>query len=335
MDTVLSIAPALGVTITCAAFGVARSSYYRKRAPVYGPKEHRRSPPRRIPESERKAVLDVLHEERFVDLAPAQVFATLLEENRYLCSLRSMHRILGENSESRERRNQRRHPTYKKPELLATAPNQLWSWDITKLRGPAKWTYFYLYVVLDVFSRYVVGWMVAHRESTALAKKLISDSCARQGVQQGQLTLHADRGSSMKSKSLALMLADLGVTKTHSRPHVSDDNPYSEAHFKTLKYRPDYPDRFGEIEDARGFSSDFFDWYNFNHHHSGLALFTPADVHFGRVDECVVARQAVLSAAYYAHPERFPNGPPVARRPDREVWINKPSTAPTEIPMAP
>ena len=335
MDTVKRIGPALGVAITCVAFGVARSTYYRKRAPMLGPKTRRPAPPRRIPESERTVALEVMHEDRFVDLAPAQVYATLLDEDRYLCSLRTMHRILAENTESRERRNQLRHPNYKKPELLATAPNQLWSWDISKLRGPAKWTYFYLYVVLDVFSRYVVGWMVAHRESTALAKQLIAESCTRQGIQQGQLTLHADRGSSMKSKSLALMLADLGVTKTHSRPYVSDDNPFSEAFFKTYKYRPDYPDRFGEIEDARGFSRDLFDWYNFHHHHAGLALLTPADVHFGRVDERVAGRQAVLSRAYDAHPERFPKGPPVAQRPDRQVWINKPLAATTETQMAP
>jgi putative transposase len=229
MDAVRQIAPKLGVSATCAALDVPRSTYYRNRAPVFGPKERRRSPPRRIPDVERKVILDVLHEPRFVDLAPAEVYATLLEDDRYLCSMRSFHRILAENVESRERRNQLRHPQYKKPELLATAPNQLWSWDITKLHGPAKWTYFYLYVVLDVYSRHVVGWMVAYRESASLAKQLIADSCARQGIKPGQLTLHADRGSSMKSKSLALTLADLGVTKTHSRPYVSDDNPYSEA----------------------------------------------------------------------------------------------------------
>ena len=333
METVLSIAPALGVAITCAAFAVARATYYRKRAPVHGPKERRPSPPRRLPDIERQAVLEVLHEDRFVDLAPAQVFGTLMQENRYLCSLRTMHRILAENAEARERRNQRRHPNYKKPELLATAPNQLWSWDISKLRGPAKWTYFYLYVVIDVFSRYVVGWIVADKESTTLAKQLIADAYAHQGIAPGQLTLHADRGSSMKSKSLALLLADLGVTKTHSRPHVSDDNPFSEAQFKTFKYRPDYPDRFGEIEDARSYSRDLFDWYNNDHHHSALALLTPADVHFGRVNERVAARQVVLSAAYDAHPERFPNGTPIAKYPDREVWINKPSAALTESAM--
>jgi putative transposase len=207
---------------------------------------------------------------------------------------------------------------------LATRPNELWSWDITKLLGPTKWSYFYLYVILDVFSRYVVGWMVARCESAALAHKLIAETCARQGIVAGQLTLHADRGASMKSKPVALLLSDLGVTKTHSRPHVSDDNPFSESNFKTLKYRPGFPERFGEIEDARGFSADFFDWYNDEHHHSGLAMLTPADVHFDRVHQRVVERQSVLDRAYAAHPERFPRGRPVSQQPAREVWINKP-----------
>jgi putative transposase len=273
-------------------------------------------------------VLEVLHEQRFVDLAPAEVFATLLEEGRYLCSIRTMHRILAENAEVRERRDQLRHPAYAKPELLATGPNELWSWDITKLSGPAKWTYYYLYVILDVFSRYVVGWLVAHRESAALAKRLIAHTCERQGIEPGQLTVHADRGSSMTSKSVAFLLADLGVTKTHSRPHVSDDNPFSEAQFKTLKYRPDFPGRFGEIEDARAFGADFFPWYNDEHHHLALGMLTPADVHHGLVEQRVAERQVVLDAAFDAHPERFPRGRPMAARPAREVWINKPREAP-------
>ena len=321
MDAVIMNAPQLGVLATCAAFGIALATYYRHRAPSYGPREKRPSPARRLPDDERKTVLDVLHAPRFADLAPAEVFATLLEEGRYLCSLRTMHRILAENSELRERRDQLRHPTYAKPELLATGPNQLWSWDITKLRGPAKWTYYHLYVILDVYSRYVVGWMVAHRESATLAKKLIAEACARQGIEPGQLTIHADRGSSMKSKPVAFLMADLGVTKTHSRPHVSDDNPFSESHFKTLKYRPDFPERFGEIEDARAFCADFFPWYNDEHHHAALGMLTPADVHYGLVEQRVAERQAVLDAAYAAHPERFAHGRPIAARPAREVWI--------------
>jgi putative transposase len=270
----------------------------------------------------------VLHEPRFVGLALAEVYATLLDEGRRLCSVRTMHRMLAENTELRERRDQLRHPSYERPELLATAPSQLWSWDITKLAGPAKWTYYYLYVILDVFSRYVVGWMVAHRESSALAHRLIRETCRRQGIEPGQLTLHADRGSSMTSKPVAFLLADLGVTKTHSRPHVSDDNPFSEAHFKTIKYRPDFPDRFGEIEDARGFFSDFFPWYNDEHHHVGLGMLTPADVHLDRLEQRIVDRQRVLDAAFAAHPERFPQGRPLAASPPREVWINKPRQAP-------
>jgi putative transposase len=277
-----------------------------------------------LPNLDRKIVLDVLHEPRFADLAPAQVYATLLEEGRYLCSIRTMHRVLAENAEVRERRNQRRHPKYVKPELCATRPNELWSWDISKLRGPAKWTYFYLYVILDVYSRYAVGWMVAHRESAALAKKLIAETHDKQGVVRGQLTLHADRGSSMTSKPVALLLADLGVTKTHSRPYVSDDNPFSEAQFKTMKYRPEFPERFGSIQDSRGFCRDFFAWYNHEHHHSALELLTAADVHHGLVDQRVAERQTVLDRAFAEHPERFAHGRPMARRPSGEVWINKP-----------
>jgi len=328
MTAALEVADRLGVAPTCAAFGVSRATFYRKRAPVLGPKPRGPSPPRRLPDVERQAVLAVLHEARFIDLAPAEVFATLLEEGRYFCSLRTMHRILAENAETRERRDQLRHPSYVRPELLATRPNELWSWDITKLLGPTKWTYFYLYVILDVFSRYVVGWMVAHRESARLAEKLIAETCERQGIEPGQLTVHADRGSSMTSKPVALLLSDLGVTKTHSRPHVSDDNPFSEAQFKTMKYRPDFPDRFGEVEHARAHSGDFIDWYNNEHHHGGLGMLTPADVHFGHVDERIAERQAVLDAAYALHPERFPRGRPIAAQPPREVWINKPSAPP-------
>lgn len=326
MKAAMEVADRLGVAPTCAAFGVSRATFYRKRTPKLGPQPPRRSPPRRLPEPERRAVLEVLHEPRFIDLAPAEVFATLLEEGRYVCSLRTMHRILAENTEGRERRDQLRHPTYSRPELLATRPNELWSWDITKLLGPAKWTYFYLYVIIDVFSRYVVGWMVAHRELARLAEKLIEDTCERQRIEPGQLTVHADRGVSMTSKPVALLLSDLGVTKTHSRPHVSDDNPYSEAHFKTMKYRPDFPDRFFEVEHARSHCGDFFDWYNNEHHHAGLGMLTPADVHFGRVEQRIAERQAVLDAAFAARPERFPHGRPIAARPPREVWINKPTT---------
>jgi putative transposase len=272
MNAVVAVAAELGVRATCNAFGVSRATFYRHRAPMLGPKPRRASPARRLCDAERAAVLGVLHEPRFVDLAPAEVHATLMEEGRYMCSARTMHRVLAENAEVRERRNQLRHPSYAAPQLLATRPNELWSWDITKLLGPAKWSYFYLYVILDVYSRYVVGWMVAWCESAALAHKLISETCVREGIVAGQLTLHADRGASMKSKPVALLLADLGVTKTHSRPHVWNDNPFSESNFKTLKYRPGFPERFGEIEDARGFSADFFSWYNHEHYASRFVM---------------------------------------------------------------
>jgi putative transposase len=248
----------------------------------------------------------------------------LLDEGQYHCSIRTMYRLLAQRGQSRERRDQLTHPRYQKPELLATAPNQLWSWDITKLLGPAKWTYFYLYVILDVFSRYVTGWMVAMRESAELAKRLIEESCAKQNIQRGQLTLHADRGTSMSSKPVAFLLADLGVTKTHSRPHVSDDNPYSESQFRTMKYRPEFPDRFGCIQDSRAFSQGFFRWYNQEHRHSGLALLTPAMVHYNQTGPILLQRQHVLDAAYQLHPERFVRQAPKPLKLPTEVWINKP-----------
>lgn len=326
METIKQLGPELGVVAACAALGVARATYYRQLPPpMFGPKPKKTSP-RELTPQEKQAVLAVLHEERFVDLSPAEVYATLLDEKRYLCSERTMYRVLAESGEVRERRDQLRHPKYAAPELLATRPNQLWSWDITKLLGPAKWTYFYLYVVLDVFSRYVVGWLIADAESSALAGKLIAETCERQGIQPGQLTIHADRGSSMKSKPVAMLLADLGVTKTHSRPHVSNDNPYSEAQFKTLKYRPDFPERFGSPEDARGFHRDFFDWYNNEHHHVGLGLLTPADVHFGRAEQRRADRTLVLEAAHRAHPERFVMGTPVPPPLPTAAWINKPKS---------
>jgi putative transposase len=324
MDTLSEIGPRLGVARTCAALGVPPATYYRRRCPKPQPTTRRPSPARTLPPAERAVVLAVLHEPRFVDHAPAEVYARLLDEGRYLCSQRTMYRVLDANQEVRERRDQLRHPRYAAPQLLATRPNQLWSWDITKMLGPAKWTYFHLYVILDVFSRYVVGWMIAHRESATLAEKLIRETCARQGIVPGELTLHADRGSSMRSKPVALLLADLGVTKTHSRPHVSDDNPFSEAQFKTLKYRPQFPDRFGSITDARSFCQVFFPWYNGEHHHSGIGLLTPEDVHLGRAATRIAARAEVLALAYAAHPERFVRGAPQPAAAPTAVWINPP-----------
>src|SRR5256712_13776555 len=271
MATVTQIGPRLGIGPTCAALGLPRATYYRRRRPPRAASARRPSP-RALGAGEREAVLALLHDPRFVDHAPAEVYATLLDAGQYLCSERTMYRLLAANAEVRERRDQLRHPVYAAPELLACRPNELWSWDITKLLGPAKWTHFYLYVMLDVFSRYVVGWMVAHRESATLAERLIHETCTRQNIVPGQLTIHADRGSSMTSKPVAMLLADLGVTKTHSRPHVSNDNPYSEAHFRTLKYRPGFPERFGSAEHSRAHCGHFFSWYNREHRHSGLGL---------------------------------------------------------------
>ena len=324
MATVTEVGSRLGIAPTCAALGLPRATYYRRRQPPRA-RAPRRPSPRALCAEEQAAVLAVLHEPRFVDLAPAEVYATLLDEGRYLCSERTMYRLLVGRQEMRERRNQLRHPRYAAPELLARRPNELWSWDITKLLGPAKWTYFNLYVILDVFSRYVVGWMVAHRESAALAERLIRETCTRQGIAREQLTIHADRGPAMTSKPVALLLADLGITKTHARPHVSNDNPFSEAHFKTLKYRPAFPTRFGSIQDARAYCHVFFPWYNAEHHHSGLGLLTPADVHHGLAGRRVAARASVLATAYAAHPERFPNGLPEPPARPTEVWINPPN----------
>jgi putative transposase len=331
MSAVAEHAASVGVVALCAALAVARATFYRRRAPKHVG-EAKRATPRALSVGERQAVLDTFHEPRFADVAPAEVYATLLDEGKYLCSERTMYRVLAANHEVRERRDQLRHPSYAKPELLATAPSQLWSWDITKLHGATKWTYYYLYVILDVFSRHVVGWMVADGESATLAEKLIEETCARQNIQPGQLTIHADRGWSMTSKTVAFLMADLGITKTHSRPHVSDDNPFSEAHFKTLKYRPDFPVRFGCIEDARAFCADFFRWYNTEHHHVGLGLFTPHDVHYGLAVARRAARADVLAAAHRAHPERFVHGMPTPLALPTAVWINKPASSALPLP---
>ena len=317
----------VGVRRACQDLSVPRSGVYRGRRRHLSPPSGRavRSSSRRLKDEEKSTVLAYLHEDRFQDCSPAQVYASLLDNGQYHCSIRTMYRLLDAEDENRERRDQLIHPPYRKPELLATGPNQLWSWDITKLRGPVKWSFYYLYVILDVFSRYVTGWMLAYRETAGLAKQLIEHSCLKQKITPGQLTIHADRGSSMTSKSLALLLGDLGVVKTHSRPHVSDDNPFSEAHFKTLKYRPNYPDRFGSIQDARLFCQEFFPWYNQQHHHSGLNLLTPADVHYGQAAQLISKRQGVLDLAYQAHPERFVRRPPLHPPLPNAVWINPPA----------
>ena len=308
----------------CAALGLAPASFYRLRhGPMQGPPAPRRQS-RAMTAEERAQVLAVLHEDRFIDLAPAEIYATLLDEGVYLCSIRGMYRILAANHEVRERRDQLTHPTYAKPELLATGPNQVWSWDITKLKGPAKWSYFQLYVIIDIFSRCVVGWMLADRESAHLAGKLIAETCKRHGIEPGTLTLHADRGSSMTAKATGHLLADLGVTKTHSRPYTSNDNPYSESQFKTMKYRPEFPDRFGSIQDAKAFCRRFFDWYNNRHHHSGIALLTPQQVHSGQAEQISRRRQAVLDQALARHPNRFVHAAPRPPAIPLAAWINPP-----------
>jgi len=318
----------LGIAPTCAALGLARATFYRhRRWPAEGAivPRVRRAPRQALAPTEREGVLALLHEEQFVDLPPAQVWAQVLDAGRVPpCSIRTMYRVLAANQEVRERRNQLRHPVYQKPELLATGPNQVWSWDITKLLGPVKWTYFYLYVLLDIFSRYVVGWLLARQESAALAKVLIQESCHRQAIDAGQLIVHADRGPSMTSQPVALLLATLGVLPSHSRPHVSDDNPFSEAQFKTLKYRPDFPARFGSLEDSEGFCQRFFPWYNTEHRHVALGLMTPYDMHYGLAQAKWDQRAVVLRAAYAAHPERFPRGIPLPPPLPTAAWINKP-----------
>jgi len=278
-------------------------------------------------------VLDLLRDPRFADLAPAEVYATLLDEGIYHCSIRTMYRILDAHNEVRERRNQIRHPVYTKPELLAEAPNTVWSWDITKLKGPAKWTYFYLYVIIDIFSRRVVGWCVADAESAVMFKELFEDTIIKHNVPPGQLTLHADRGASMKAKATAQLLADLGVTKSHSRPHTSNDNPFSESHFKTLKYQPQFPKLFGCIEDAKAFCRRFFPWYNQEHHHVGLGLMTPDQVHYGQADDVHATRQRTLNNAFNANPERFVRKPPTPPDKPTAVWINPPSKKPEPISL--
>lgn len=396
MDAAVELAPALGIVALCAALGLSRATFHRRRGartplpsastsvpdnlsdrspvavcghgtevatapppaplsgtdvdaarndgdlvathdPVAPPQvlpspegvvRPKSKPPRALSEQERALVLATLNEDRFCNLAPAEVYATLLDEGTYLCSERTMYRILDEHSQLRERRNQLRHPAYVAPELMANRPNQLWSWDITKLKTFVKGQYLHLYVILDVFSRYVVGWMVADRESGDLAKALIDETCTRQGITPGDLTFHADNGAAMVSQPVALLLASLGITKSHSRPHVSDDNPFSEAQFKTLKYRPDFPERFASLEHARAFLRDFFAWYNTEHHHGALALLTPHDVHHGLVSERLQNRARVLAAAYAAHPERFVRRPPAPAKPPETVWINPPKSPP-------
>jgi len=320
---VAALAAQVGWQPACRALGVSRATVYRRRRP-FAPAARRPRPARALTPAEQEAVLAQLHSPRFIDLAPREAYATLLDEGHYLCSPRTMYRLLEAVHEVRERRNQLRHVA-PRPELLAIRPNEVWSWDITKLLGPAKWTYYYLYVILDIFSRYVVGWMVAHAERARLAERLIAATSETQAICPGQLTVHADRGSSMTSKPVALLLADLGITRTHSRPHVSNDNPFSEAQFKTLKFRPEFPERFASAEATRAFCHPFFTWYNTEHRHGGIGWLTPAMVHYGQVELVRTARRQILATAYAAHPERFVHRPPEPPAVPDAVWINPPA----------
>jgi putative transposase len=329
MAAVLELAPHVGLQAACRTLALNRAFVYRDHARrcrlVSWRTPHvRPRPPLAFSLAERAVLLAILDSERFADMAPTAVFAILLDEGCYHGSIRTMYRLLAAQNQAGERRHQRIHPVYNKPELLAVRPNQVWSWDITKLKGPATWTCFHLYVILDIFSRYVVGWMIALRETAELAEHLIADTIEKQNIAPGTLTLHADRGTSMRSKPVAALLIDLEVAKTHSRPHVSDDNPYSESHFKTLKYRPDFPARFGCIEDARAHCQRFFHWYNHEHRHGGIGLMTPAAIHDGTAAALTVQRALTLDAAFAAHPIRFKGLAPKPPKLPTAAWINPP-----------
>ena len=329
MSTALEVAPEFGVAVAAEVLGVPRSSVYRHRRPpaLLPPKQPRPVPVRVLSAAEQDRALAVLHESRFVDLSPLEIYAVLLDEGRDIASPRTLYRLLAAHGEVGERRAQLRHQRHAVPRRCANGPNQVWSWDITKLKGPVPGMLYFLYVVIDIFSRYVVGWMVADRESAKLAVVLFEEACARLGVDVMSLIVHADRGSSMRSRPLGEKLAELGHLRSFSRPRVSNDNPYSEAHFKTLKYRPDFPDQFGSQPHARAHLDPYFHWYNHDHRHSGIALLTPADVHFGRAEKVFAARQLVLDAAFAAHPERFSGRRPLTGKLPSQVWINKPNSA--------
>lgn len=344
-EVITSLSGQVSVSLACRAMGISRATLYRterRSDRLYRGQEERvvsldvlpaprPSPPRTLTQAEREKALSVLHSERFVDTSPGEVVATLLDEGRYMCSERTLYRILNEHDEVKERRNQARHGAYVKPELLATQPNEVWSWDITKVKGPGRGAYYNLYVVLDIFSRYVVGWRLEHTESDRMAEYLLRTCCLREGVGPGDLTIHADRGPSMRSKAVYDLLYDLGVAKSHSRPYTSDDNPYSESAFRTLKYRPEMPERFSSIHEARRLFRALIDWYNRGHRHSGIAMLTPEMVHLGRAEEVLAGRQTVLEAAYARHPERFVRGRPRVASLPQSVWINPPQPLPEAL----
>ena len=318
----------MGVKEACDLLGVPRSSYYRWLNPKALNIKPKRTPDFALTKQQRDEVLETLHSPEFVDMAPYEIYACLLDQGRYLCSIRTMYRLLKEtHGQVHERRNQRPHTSYQRPELLATKPNQLWTWDITKLKGPSTLSYYYLYVIIDVFSRYVTGWMLAYNEDACLASDLIEQACHNQNIQPDQLTIHADNGPSMSSKTVSQLYLDLGITRSHSRPYCSNDNPFSESHFRTLKYRPAYPKRFGCIEQARQYCRDFFHWYNHHHYHSGIALLRPNDFHYGNGQSIIEARNHVLLEAAKDHPGRFKGRPPRLFSLPNAVWINPPFPA--------
>ncbi len=327
-DAITELGPLIGVRAACRATGRAQANHYRRHRQSPAPARslrQRKTQPRALSGVERDTVRALLNSPDFVDKAPATVYHELLDEGTYVASVSSMYRILRAHGEVKERRRQATHPARVKPELVATKPNQIWSWDITKLHGPAKWSYFYLYVIIDIYSRYTVGWMIAERESAALAEQLLADTITKQGIDRDTLSIHADNGSSMASKPVAFLLADLGVTKSHSRPHTSNDNPYSESQFRTLKYRPNFPDTFGSLYDARAFCQRFFAWYNTEHRHSGIAWHTPHNVHYGRSAAIHAVRADVLATAYTRNPERFVRKHPEPAELPAAAWINKPT----------
>ena len=325
MNLVQKLAPPLGVSQACQQLGVPRSSLYRSRQPK-APAKARPKPTRSLTDEQRAEVRHVLNSDRFQNSTPREVYAKLLDDDgKYLCHWRTMYRILADNQEVRERRNQLQHPSVSKPILVATAPNQVWSWDITHLPGPSPRCNFYLYVIIDIFSRYVPGWLVADREAASIADTLIRQTCIKQAIAPEQLTLHADRGGPMRAKTMAQLLTDLHISQSHSRPYTPNDNPYSEAHFKTMKYRPDFPDHFADQNAAQTWGHSFFDWYNFDHRHSALALMTPAMVHYDQVQLVQTQRRQVLQAAFEAHPDRFVRGYPTLPQVPSQVWINNPN----------
>ena len=324
MDIAREAAEEYGVAEACRALGLSRATYYRQLSQPDSEGGSERWPPRRLGAEEEQQVLEILNSERFRDQAVPEAYTVLLDEGRYMCSQRTMYRILGRQGQVRERRHEREHPAYQKPELLATGPNQVWSWDITKIKGPKAWIFYNLYVVIDVFSRYVVAWTISEHESGEQARALIEAACERQGIGREHLTVHSDRGKAMRSKLLADLLGELGVRRSFTRPHVSNDNPYSESQFKTLKYHPSFPERFGSIEDARSYLRAFFQWYNTQHRHSGIAMMTPEAVHTGRCEQVWKQRKETLAAAYQRHPERFVKGEPAPRQVPDQVWINQP-----------